>query len=77
MENKEKFISAAIIGIALIVSGFTLRNGIVTFKSMDRKVTVKGLQADYKYVRRPDGGFVNTATRRVIYTPDRRIVSAD
>ena len=43
MENKEKFISAAIIGIALIVSGFTLRNGIVTFKSMDRKVTVKGL----------------------------------
>lgn len=41
------------------------------------KVTVKGLQADYKYVRRPDGGFVNTATRRVIYTPDRRIVSAD
>ncbi len=41
------------------------------------KVTVKGLQADFKYVRRPDGGFVNTATRRVIYTPDRRIVPAD
>ena len=41
------------------------------------KVTVKGLQADFKYVRRPGGGFVNTATRRVIYTPDRRIVPAD
>lgn len=43
MKLNDKIFSAIIIAIALIVMGLFFRNGIVTFKQMDRKVIVKGL----------------------------------
>ena len=43
MKQTEKIISAIIIAAGIVVMGFALRSGIVTFKDMDRKVTVKGL----------------------------------
>ncbi len=43
MKTNEKIIAASVIGFAIIVLGFSLRSGIVTFKDMDRSVTVKGL----------------------------------
>jgi hypothetical protein len=43
MKSNEKIIAASIVAIAIVVLGFALRSGIVTFKSMDRSVTVKGL----------------------------------
>jgi hypothetical protein len=43
MKTNEKIIAAAIVAVAIVVLGFALRSGIVTFKSMDRSVTVKGL----------------------------------
>ena len=43
MKSNEKIIAAAIVAVAIVVLGFALRSGIVTFKSMDRSVTVKGL----------------------------------
>lgn len=43
MKQNEKIISAIIIAAGIVVMGFALRSGIVTFKDMDRKVTVKGL----------------------------------
>ena len=42
MKN-EKFISAAIIAAALVIAGFALRSGIITFKDRDCYVSVKGL----------------------------------
>lgn len=42
MKN-EKITSAIIIALGVIVMGFALRSGIVTFKDMDRSVSVKGL----------------------------------
>lgn len=42
MKN-EKITSAIIIALGIIVMGFALRSGIVTFKDMDRSVSVKGL----------------------------------
>lgn len=35
--------------------------------------TMNGLQSDFDYVRKPGGGYANTATRRVIYAPDYSI----
>lgn len=43
MKGNEKIISAAIIAIGLIFTGLAIRSGIVTFKDMDRTVSVKGL----------------------------------
>lgn len=43
MKTNEKTTAAIIIALGIIVMGFALRNGIVTFKEMDRKVSVKGL----------------------------------
>ena len=43
MKQTEKIISAIIIAAGIVVMGFALRSGIVTFKEMDRRVTVKGL----------------------------------
>ena len=43
MKQTEKIISAIIIAAGIVVMGFALRSGIVTFKYMDRRVTVKGL----------------------------------
>lgn len=43
METKERITSAAIIAAGMVVMGWTLRNGIVTFKDRDRTVAVKGL----------------------------------
>ncbi len=43
MKTSEKIISASILAVGFIVMGFALRSGIVTFKDMDRSVTVKGL----------------------------------
>lgn len=43
MKSIHNIIPAALIAIALIVAGKSLRNGIVTFKQLDRVVTVKGL----------------------------------
>ncbi len=43
MKQTEKIISAIIIAAGIVVMGFALRSGIVTFKDMDRRVTVKGL----------------------------------
>ncbi len=43
MKTNEKIISASILAVGFIVMGFALRSGIVTFKDMDRSVTVKGL----------------------------------
>ena len=40
MKSNEKIIAASIGAIAIVVLGFALRSGIVTFKSMDRSVTV-------------------------------------
>lgn len=42
MKN-EKFISAAIIAASLVIAGFALRSGIITFKDRDCYVSVKGL----------------------------------
>ena len=35
----------------------------------------KGLQSDFKFQRTAEGGYVNTAVRRVLYAPDFRILS--
>ena len=43
MKTNEKITSAVIITFGVIVMGFALRSGIVTFKDMDRSVSVKGL----------------------------------
>lgn len=43
MKTNEKITSAIIIALGVIVMGFALRSGIVTFKDMDRSVSVKGL----------------------------------
>lgn len=43
MKTNEKITSAVIIALGIIVMGFALRSGIVTFKDMDRSVSVKGL----------------------------------
>lgn len=43
MKTNERLFPAVIIAIALIVCGYALRSGIVTFKELDRKVSVKGL----------------------------------
>lgn len=43
MKTNEKIFPSVIIAIALVVCGCVLRNGIVTFKELDRKVSVKGL----------------------------------
>lgn len=43
MKTNDKILAAAIVAIGIIVMGFALRSGIVTFKDMDRKVSVKGL----------------------------------
>lgn len=37
------------------------------------EVRIKGLQADFDYVKNPHGGYSNTATRRVVYSPDYSI----
>ena len=42
MKN-EKLISSAIIAAALVIAGFALRSGIITFKDRDCHVSVKGL----------------------------------
>ena len=43
MNTTEKIVPAAIIAISVVIAGLSLRSGIVTFKEMDRKVSVKGL----------------------------------
>ena len=43
MNTSEKIVPAAIIAIGVVIAGLSLRSGIVTFKEMDRKVSVKGL----------------------------------
>ena len=43
MKQTEKIISSIIIASGIVVMGFALLSGIVTFKDMDRRVTVKGL----------------------------------
>lgn len=43
MKNNEKIIAASIVALGIVVMGFALRSGIVTFKDMDRSVSVKGL----------------------------------
>lgn len=43
MKTNEKITSAVIIALGLVVMGLALRNGMVTFKDMDRRITVKGL----------------------------------
>lgn len=43
MNTSEKIVPAAIIAISVVIAGLSLRSGIVTFKEMDRKVSVKGL----------------------------------
>lgn len=35
----------------------------------------EGLQSDFKFQRTADGGYVNTAVRRVLYAPDFRVLS--
>lgn len=35
--------------------------------------TMNGLQSNFDYVKKPRGGYANTATRRVIYAPDYSI----
>ena len=42
MKN-EKLISSAIIAAALVIAGFALRSGLITFKDRDCHVSVKGL----------------------------------
>lgn len=39
----QKIICAALVAVAIIVAGFALRSGIITFKDRDRQVSVKGL----------------------------------
>lgn len=34
-----------------------------------------GLQSDFKFKRTADGGYVNTAVRRILYAPDFRVLS--
>lgn len=43
MKQNQYLIPAAILAIGLVIMGFVVRSGIVTFKSMDRSVVVKGL----------------------------------
>lgn len=43
MKQNRYLIPAAILAIGLVIMGFAVRSGIVTFKSMDRSVVVKGL----------------------------------
>ena len=43
MNTSDKIVPAAIIAISVVIAGLSLRSGIVTFKEMDRKVSVKGL----------------------------------
>lgn len=43
MKNNEKIIAASIVALGIVIMGFALRSGIVTFKDMDRSVSVKGL----------------------------------
>lgn len=43
MHNYEKIFSCALLALGMIVTGLLLRNGLITFKDMDRTVTVKGL----------------------------------
>lgn len=43
MKANDKILPALLIAVAMMIAGFALRSGIVAFKDMDRKVTVKGL----------------------------------
>ncbi|MDO4802572.1 MAG: SIMPL domain-containing protein, partial [Prevotellaceae bacterium] len=43
MKVNEKILEAVIVAVGIVGMGFALRSGIVTFKDMDRKVSVKGL----------------------------------
>ncbi len=43
MKVNEKILAAVIVAVGIVGMGFALRSGIVTFKDMDRKVSVKGL----------------------------------
>ena len=43
MKTNEKIVAAVIVAIGIIVMGCALRSGIIQFKDMDRRVTVKGL----------------------------------
>lgn len=43
MKRKEIVASAIILAISIIAMGMALRSGIITFKNMDKHVTVKGL----------------------------------
>lgn len=43
MKINEKIWAAVIVAVGVVGMGFALRSGIVTFKDMDRKVSVKGL----------------------------------
>ena len=43
MKSNEKIVAASIVALGIVVMGFALRSGIVTFKDMDRSVSVKGL----------------------------------
>lgn len=43
MKVNEKIWAAVIVAVGVVGMGFALRSGIVTFKDMDRKVSVKGL----------------------------------
>lgn len=43
MKNVQSLAPSAIIAVAVVALGFTLRSGIVAFKDMDRTVVVKGL----------------------------------
>lgn len=43
MKVNEKIWAAVIVAVGIVGMGFALRSGIVTFKDMDRKVSVKGL----------------------------------
>lgn len=41
--KKDNLIPAVILALGLVIGGFALRSGIVTFKDRDRQVSVKGL----------------------------------
>lgn len=43
MKQYQNLISSCVIAVGLAVSGLAIRSGIVSFKSMDRSVVVKGL----------------------------------
>lgn len=43
MEKSSALLPSAIIALGIVVLGFTVRSGIVTFKDRDRIVSVKGL----------------------------------